>query len=75
MEHHSNLVPWQLLAQRTGATLRWIGLTDEGRLDLTDLDRIVTERAKVVAFVTSPTCSAPSIRWPRSSIAPTPSGR
>ena len=34
MEHHSNIVPWQLLAERTGATLRWFGITDEGRLDL-----------------------------------------
>jgi cysteine desulfurase / selenocysteine lyase len=51
MEHHSNLVPWQLACARTGATLRWIGLTDDGRLDLADLDRVVTERTKVVAFV------------------------
>jgi cysteine desulfurase/selenocysteine lyase len=51
MEHHSNLVPWQLLAQRTGATLRWIGLTDDGRLDLTDVDRMITDRTKVVSFV------------------------
>ncbi|WP_462186243.1 MULTISPECIES: cysteine desulfurase [unclassified Frankia] len=51
MEHHSNLVPWQMLARRTGATLRWIGLTDDGRLDLSNLDSIITERAKVVAFV------------------------
>jgi cysteine desulfurase/selenocysteine lyase len=51
MEHHSNIVPWQLLAQRTGATLRWIGLTDEGRLDLSDLDEVITERTKVVSFV------------------------
>ena len=34
MEHHSNLVPWQLVCQRTGATLRWFDITDEGRLDL-----------------------------------------
>ena len=34
MEHHSNIVPWQLLAQRTGAVLRWVDVTDEGRLDL-----------------------------------------
>ena len=34
MEHHSNIVPWQLLCQRTGATLRWFGVTDDGRLDL-----------------------------------------
>jgi cysteine desulfurase/selenocysteine lyase len=49
MEHHSNLVPWQMLCQRTGATLKWFGLTDEGRLDLRD--DVITERTKVVAFV------------------------
>jgi cysteine desulfurase/selenocysteine lyase len=51
MEHHSNLVPWQLATQRTGATLKWIGLTDDGRLDLADVDRLITARTKVVAFV------------------------
>ena len=51
MEHHSNIVPWQLLAARTGATLRWMDLTDEGRLDLSNLDELVTERTRVVAFV------------------------
>src|SRR5438270_783071 len=51
MEHHSNLVPWQLACSRTGATLKWIGLTDEGRLDLADLDRVITPRTKVVSFV------------------------
>jgi cysteine desulfurase/selenocysteine lyase len=51
MEHHSNLVPWQLACQRTGATLKWIGLTDDGRLDLDDLDRVITPRTKVVSFV------------------------
>ncbi len=51
MEHHSNIVPWQLLTQRTGATLRWIGLTDEGRLDLSNLDELITERTKVVSLV------------------------
>jgi cysteine desulfurase/selenocysteine lyase len=51
MEHHANLVPWQQLAQRTGAELAWIPLTDDGRLDLTDLDRVVDERTAVVAFV------------------------
>ena len=50
MEHHSNLVPWQMLCQRTGATLRWLGLTDEGRLDLTNLDEMVNERTKLFAF-------------------------
>jgi cysteine desulfurases, SufS subfamily len=50
MEHHSNLVPWQLLAQRTGAEFRWISLTDDGRLDLDQLDEVVTDRTRVLAF-------------------------
>jgi cysteine desulfurase/selenocysteine lyase len=55
MEHHANLVPWQELALRTGATLRWLRVTDEGRLDLDGergpgLDDLLTERTKVVAF-------------------------
>ncbi len=49
MEHHANLVPWQQLCERTGATLRWLGLTDDGRLDLSDLATVVTERTKLVA--------------------------
>ena len=51
MEHHSNLVPWQRLCERTGATLRWFGLTDDGRLELAHLDELINERTKVVAFV------------------------
>ena len=51
MEHHSNIVPWQLLAERKGATLRWFGLTDEGRLDLSSIDDLITERTKVVSLV------------------------
>ncbi|WP_270889390.1 aminotransferase class V-fold PLP-dependent enzyme [Pedococcus sp. 5OH_020] len=50
MEHHANLVPWQELARRTGATLRWLGVTDEGRLDLSQLGSTLTERTKVFAF-------------------------
>lgn len=50
MEHHSNIVPWQLLTERTGATLRWFGLTDDGRLDLDDIDDLITERTKVVSL-------------------------
>ncbi|MDN5743682.1 MAG: cysteine desulfurase [Nocardioidaceae bacterium] len=50
MEHHSNIVPWQLLAERTGATLRWFGLTDDGRLDLSRIDELLTERTKVVSL-------------------------
>ncbi len=51
MEHHSNLVPWQLLAQRTGATFRWIPLDDEGRLVSAAIDEVINERTKVVSFV------------------------
>jgi cysteine desulfurase/selenocysteine lyase len=50
MEHHANLVPWQQLCQRTGATLRWFGVTEEGRLDLSNTDELITERTKLVAF-------------------------
>jgi cysteine desulfurase/selenocysteine lyase len=50
MEHHANLVPWQELALRTGATLRWVGVTDEGRLDLSQLEELLSERTKVLAF-------------------------
>jgi cysteine desulfurase / selenocysteine lyase len=50
MEHHSNIVPWQLVAERSGATLRWFGLTDDGQLDLGDIDNVITERTKVVAL-------------------------
>jgi cysteine desulfurase / selenocysteine lyase len=49
MEHHGNLVPWQQLCERTGATLRWLGLTDDCRLDLGDLDTVINERTKLVA--------------------------
>jgi cysteine desulfurase/selenocysteine lyase len=48
MEHHSNIVPWQLLAQRTGATLKWFGVTDEGRLDFDPA--VITERTKIVSI-------------------------
>lgn len=48
LEHHANLIPWQELAQRTGATLKWYGVTDDGRIDLDSLK--LDERVKVVAF-------------------------
>ena len=51
MEHHSNIVPWQLLCERTGATLRWFGITDDGRLDESNLDELVNERTKLVSLV------------------------
>jgi len=49
MEHHANLVPWQQLCERTGATLRWLNVTPDGRLDLDNLDDLLTERTKLVA--------------------------
>jgi len=51
MEHHSNIVPWQLLCQRTGATLRWFGVTDEGRLDTSNIGELINERTKLVCLV------------------------
>ena len=51
MEHHSNIVPWQLLSQRTGAKLKWFGLTDDGRLDLSEIEELITERPRSSRFV------------------------
>jgi len=53
MEHHANLVPWQEVCDKTGAVLRWIGVTEEGRLDLEHPDHglsVINERTKVVAL-------------------------
>ncbi len=50
MEHHSNIVSWQLACERSGAELRWFGLTDDGRLDLSNAEQLVDERTRVVAF-------------------------
>jgi cysteine desulfurase/selenocysteine lyase len=50
MEHHANLIPWQQLAARTGAVLRWFDVTPEGRLDLTQIPQLITDRTKVVAL-------------------------
>jgi cysteine desulfurase/selenocysteine lyase len=51
MEHHSNIVPWHQLAERTGATVKWFQIDDEGRLDLSTLDSVITERTKIVSMV------------------------
>jgi cysteine desulfurase / selenocysteine lyase len=50
MEHHSNIVPWQLLCERTGATLRWFGVTPDGRLDESRLDELINPRTRLVAL-------------------------
>jgi len=51
MEHHSNIVPWQLLCQRTGATFRWLPIDDDGRLVDAAIEEIINERTKIVSFV------------------------
>ena len=50
MEHHANLIPWQQLASRTGASLSWFEVTPEGRLDLSNIDAVITEKTKIVAL-------------------------
>lgn len=51
MEHHANLVPWQEVCAKTGATLRWIGVDDEGRLEMDTLDRVIDSSTRVVSVV------------------------
>jgi len=51
MEHHSNIVPWQLVARRTGARLRYLEMDNEGRLRLDDLDTLLTDRTKILSLV------------------------
>ncbi|RNL65827.1 cysteine desulfurase [Nocardioides marmoriginsengisoli] len=50
MEHHSNIVPWQLACERSGASLSWFGLTDDGQLDLSNIDSLLVPGVKVVAL-------------------------
>lgn len=50
MEHHSNIIPWQLVARRTGARLRYIEMDEQGRLILDDLPELLTERTRMVAI-------------------------
>jgi len=51
MEHHSNLIPWQVVCQQTGAKLRVIPITDEGTLDLTQIEQLITKKTKIVSVV------------------------
>ena len=50
MEHHANLIPWQEMAKRTGATLRFIPVTDDGLLDLTDINTLINEKTRILSF-------------------------
>jgi len=50
LEHHANLLPWQQLAKRTGAVLKWFEMNQDGSLDLSRMDEVITSRCKVVAI-------------------------
>ena len=50
MEHHANLIPWQQLAKRSGADLKWFGVTTDGRLDESNIDSLITSKTKIVAI-------------------------
>ncbi|MEI6406786.1 MAG: cysteine desulfurase [Actinomycetes bacterium] len=50
IEHHANLIPWQQLAKRTGSELSWFSVTPEGRLDLSNIDQVITPKTKIVAI-------------------------
>lgn len=50
MEHHANLIPWQQLSKRSGAELAWFSVTPDGRLDLSDINSVITSQTKIVAL-------------------------
>jgi cysteine desulfurase/selenocysteine lyase len=50
MEHHANLIPWQQLAKRVGAKLTWLSITEDGRLDLSNIDQVINNKTKIVAI-------------------------
>lgn len=50
MEHHANLIPWQQLAKRVGAKLTWVSITQDGRLDLSNIDQVINNKTKIVAI-------------------------
>ena len=81
MEHHSNLVPWQQLARRTGCVLRHVGLTASGELDLEEFHAMLNERTKLVSLVhvsntlgsLNPIAAlAPAVKAPKKAPPPTP---
>jgi len=51
MEHHSNIVPWQMLCEQTGATLKYVSINDAGELNLEEFDRLLTDKTRIVALV------------------------
>jgi cysteine desulfurase / selenocysteine lyase len=65
LEHHSNLVPWQLVARDRGAALKAIRVREDGTLDLDALDSLLGPRTRVVAFAQSPTSRGERAAWAR----------
>ena len=65
LEHHSNIVPWQLVAAQTGAVVRAVPITDAGELDLADFDRLLTERTRLlaVAHLSNALGTINPVRW------------
>ena len=55
MEHHSNIVPWQLLCEQKGAVLKIIPITDSGELDINQYESMLSDKTKLVAIVHQPT--------------------
>ena len=80
MEHHSNIVPWQLLTERKGATLRWFGITDDGRLDTSNIDELIPNQRSVAPLRSVSSCHGTRLEWCSISVtthlvaAPDPSG-
>jgi len=63
MEHHAHLIPWQQLAKRTGAQLKWFKVNQDSRLDLSNIDQVITANTKVVALIVLDACqSVPHMR-------------
>ena len=75
MEHHSNIVPWQQLAERAGAEIDWVGVTDDGSLDMDGYARRSSASRSSSPSPTSPTSSGRTTRWPRSPASPTTPAR
>ena len=65
MEHHANIVPWQQVCRRTGATLRYVPITPQGYLDLSTLDDLLTEKTKLFAFTAMSNVlgTIPPVKW------------
>ena len=75
MEHHSNVVPWQQLAERVGAEIDWVPVGEDGLLDMDSYKELLERGRSSSRSPTSPTCSEPRTRSPRSPASPMRRGR